>query len=74
MLTELAVLGGLVGFVVAVLEVSYRLDGAADPMTAESAVRAGMRGRDGDGAALRAEFGRRGVQPVDRRRPLDFGF
>jgi hypothetical protein len=75
MLTELAVLGGLVGFMVAVLEVSYRLDaGATDPLSPEAAVREGMRGRDGDAAALRAEFRRRGVQPVDRPRPFDFGF
>jgi hypothetical protein len=74
MLTEVLVLGGLVGFVVAVLEVSYRLDaGGTDPLTAEAAVRQGMRRRDGDGAALRAEFRRRGIQP-EPRAPLDYGF
>jgi hypothetical protein len=73
MLTEIAVLGGLVGIVVGVLELSYRLEGGPEvPLSPEAALRVAMGGPDG--AAVRAEFGRSGVAPVARRHPpIQFG-
>jgi hypothetical protein len=74
MLRQLAVLGGLVGFVAAVLEVSHRLDmTTTDPLTPETAVREAMRYRGADAAALRAEFRLRGIQSGEPRRPFGFG-
>ena len=73
MLAELAVVGGLMGLFVGLLEVSHRLDETAPgPLTARAAVREAMRGPDG--AAVRAEFQRSGIAPVDRLpRPVGFG-
>ncbi len=73
MLIEIAMLGGLVGFVVGVFELSRRLDGApAGPLSPEAAVREALRGPDG--AAVRAEFRGRGVEAVERRSPpIGFG-
>lgn len=73
MLTELAVIGGLVGVFVGLLEISHRLDESGPgPLTAEAAVREAMRGPDG--GTVRAEFRRSGIAPAVRRhRPLGFG-
>lgn len=73
MLAELALIGGVTGFVVGLLEVSHRLEeGGPRPLTTAAAVREAMRGRDG--GAVRAEYRRSGIEPGDpRRRPLGFG-
>lgn len=72
MLTELAVLGGLMGVFVGLLEISHRLEATVPgPLSAEAAVREAMRGPDG--GAVRAEFRRSGIVAADPRRGL-FGF
>jgi len=74
MLAELALIGGVTGFVVGLLEVSHRLEeGGPRPLTTVAAVREAMRGRDG--GAVRAEYRGSGIEPGDPRRPpLSFGF
>lgn len=65
MLTEFAVLGGLVVAVVGVLEVSSRLkEGFGTGLPPETAIREAMRGPEGN--AVRAEFRRSGIEPVER--------
>lgn len=73
MLGEIAIVGGVVGFVVGLLEVSHRVEGRpADPLTGEGAIRAAMEGPEG--AAVRAEFRGRGTVPPERGpRHLGFG-
>ncbi|HEV8673127.1 MAG TPA: hypothetical protein VGX21_03710 [Methylomirabilota bacterium] len=72
MLSELAVLGGLVGFVVGVLELSHRLNGSPDPpLTSEAALREALRGAEA--AAIRAEYHRRGIEALPSR-PVTLGF
>ncbi len=72
MLSELAVLGGLMGAFVGLLEIAHRLEetvpGALSP---EAAIREAMRGPDG--STVRAEFRRSGIVSADPRRNL-FGF
>jgi hypothetical protein len=72
MLTELAVLGGIMGVFVGLLELSHRLEATMPgPLTSEAALREAMRGPDG--GALRTEFRRRGVESPALRPPLGFG-
>jgi hypothetical protein len=72
MLTELAVLGGIMGIFVGLLEISHRLeDVTPGPLTPEAALREAMRGPDG--GALRSEFRRWGVESPAAHRPLGFG-
>jgi hypothetical protein len=71
MLSEMAVLGGLVGFVVGVLELSHRLNGSPEPpLTSETALREALRGTEA--AAIRAEYGRRGIESLPSR-PITLG-
>jgi hypothetical protein len=73
-LGDLAVIGGLVSFVVGMLEISHRAgDGVDASPSTESAVREAMRGPES--WAVRAEFRRSGIDGYDpRRRPAaDFG-
>ncbi len=60
MLTEIAIIGGLVGVVAGLLEVSAGPPAPA-PRSAEEAIRAAMRGPES--GAVGAEFRRRGVIP-----------
>jgi hypothetical protein len=70
MLTDLVVIGGLMGTVVGLLEVSHRLEERSSArLSTETALREAMRGPDG--SALRAEFRRRGVAAPVHRRPTD---
>ncbi len=73
MLAELALVGGVMGFVAGLLEISHRLEeGGTRPLTTAAAVREAMRGADG--GAVRAEYRRSGIETADpRRRPLGFG-
>src|SRR5262249_9568744 len=72
MLTELAVLGGIMGLFVGLLEISHRLEETTPAqLTPEIALREAMRGPDG--GALRIEFRRWGVESPPSRLPLDFG-
>jgi hypothetical protein len=71
MLTELAVLGGITGIFVGLLEISHRLAGTPGPLTPQAALREAMRGPDG--GALRSEFRRWGVEPPPDQRPRGFG-
>jgi hypothetical protein len=73
MLTDLVVIGGLMGVFVGLLELSHRLDATAPgPMTTEAAVREAMRGPEG--GVVRAEFQRSGIEaPSPRRRSTGFG-
>jgi hypothetical protein len=71
MLRELVVLSGVAGFVLGVLELSHRLNGAPDlPLTAEAAIRAALAGPEA--SAIRAEYGRR--DPGRPSPPLILGF
>ena len=71
MWTELAVLGGIMGVFVGLLEVSHRLAGASPGrLTPEAALQDALRGPDG--GAVRAEFRRRGIEPVGPRHPVGF--
>jgi hypothetical protein len=73
MLTELVLVGGVMGFVAGLLEVSHRLEeGGSRPLTTAAAVREAMRGPEG--GAVRAEYRGSGIEPGDRRRrrSLDF--
>jgi len=63
MVTEIAILGGLVGF----LGLSVWLDREPPELALEALLRDAMRGPDG--AALRAEFRRSGIEPPQRWRP-----
>jgi|RhiMetdeSRZDD1v2_1073273.scaffolds.fasta_scaffold142556_4 hypothetical protein len=73
MLGDLVLVGGVVGFVVGLLEVSHRLEEAAPgPLGTAAAVREAMRGAEGN--AVRAEYRSSGIEPVRHRpRPLGFG-
>jgi hypothetical protein len=73
MLAELVLVGGVIGFVAGLLEVSHRLEeGGPRRLTTAVAVRAAMRGPEG--GAVRAEYRRSGIEPEDaRRRALGFG-
>lgn len=72
MLAEVAVVGGVIGVALGLLEVSHRLDeGAPRPLTPEAAIREAMRGPEA--GAVRAEFRRSGIQPLAPRRPVGFG-
>jgi hypothetical protein len=73
MLSELAVIGGVMSVVVGLLEISHRLEGSAPkPVNGTGAVREAMRGIEGN--AVRAEYRRSGIEPsVAGRRPLGFG-
>jgi hypothetical protein len=72
-LGELAVIGGLVTFVLGVLEVSHRAGAAAGaPPSPEAAVREAMRGPEA--GAVRAEFRKSGIDAYDPRRRLPPGF
>jgi hypothetical protein len=72
-LRELAVIGGLIGFVLGVLEISHRAGaGVGGPLSPEAAVREAMRGPEA--GAVRAEFRRSGIDGSDpRRTTLGFG-
>jgi hypothetical protein len=68
MLSDVAVIGGLMGVMVVLLEVSHRLEAGPPPrVTTESALRDAMRGPEG--SAVRAESRRRGVEPRATPRP-----
>jgi hypothetical protein len=68
MLSDVAVVGGLMGVMVVLLEVSHRLEAGPPPrVTAEAALRDAMRGPEG--SAIRAEYRRRGVDPPPSVRP-----
>jgi len=71
MWTELAVLGGIMGVFVGLLEVSHRLEETSGGrITPEVALQEALRGPDG--GAVRAEFRRRGIESVGPRRPVGF--
>lgn len=72
MLTEITLVGSVVGVFVGLLEVWHRVDEwTPGRLTTEGAVRAAMEGREA--AAVRAEFRRLGVTPPERR-PTSLGF
>ncbi|HEV8306415.1 MAG TPA: hypothetical protein VGW35_02005 [Methylomirabilota bacterium] len=70
MLTELAVMGTVLGFVVGLFEFSHRLEDASPGLSPETLVQKAMRGPDG--LAVRAEFRRSGIQHLDGRREIGF--
>jgi hypothetical protein len=72
-LGELAVIGGVVGFVLGVLELSHRAGISPGRLASpEAAIREAMRGPEA--GAVRAEFRRSGIDAQDpRRRLLGFG-
>ena len=71
MWTELAVLGGIMGVFLGLLEVSHRLEQVSNGrITAEVALRDALHGPDG--GAVRAEFRRRGIDPIGPRHPVGF--
>jgi hypothetical protein len=71
MLKDMAVIGGLMGAMVVLLEVSHRLEAGPPRVTTESALRDALHGPEG--GAIRAEYKRHGVEP--RRAPrLPAGF
>jgi hypothetical protein len=74
MLSDVAVIGGLMGVMVALLEVSHRLEaGPPGAPTTESALRDA--GRGPEGSAVRAEYKRHGVDAGPTRRvPVGFGW
>jgi hypothetical protein len=68
MLSDVAIVGGLMGVMIVLLEVSHRLEAGPPPRaTTESALRDAMRGPEG--SAIRAEYRRRGVEPPAAIRP-----
>lgn len=68
MLGDVAVVGGLMGVMVLLLEVSHRLEAGPPPrVTTEAALRDAMRGPEG--SAIRAEYRRHGVEPAPVVRP-----
>jgi hypothetical protein len=73
MLGDLMLIGGVMGFVVALLEVSHRLEETAPrPLGTAAAIREAMRGVEGN--AVRAEYRWSGIEPArQRQRPLGFG-
>ncbi len=72
MLADVAILGGLMGAMVVLLEVSHRLESGSPEPGTTAAVREAMRGPDG--AAVRAEFRRSGIEPIPPpRRHIGFG-
>jgi len=73
MLGDLALVGGVMGFVVGLLEISHRLQETAPrPLSTAAAIREAMRGTEAN--AVRAEYRRSGIEPARQRpRPLGFG-
>lgn len=74
MLSDVAVVGGLMGILVVLLEVSHRLEAGPSPhVSTESALQDAMRGPEG--SAIRAEYRRRGVEPrATPRLPAGFNW
>jgi hypothetical protein len=74
MLSDVAVIGGLMGVMVALLEVSHRLEaGPPGGATTESALRDAVKGPEG--SVVRAEYRRRGVDAGPAPRvPVGFGW
>jgi hypothetical protein len=74
MLSDVAVIGGLMGVMVVLLEVSHRLEsGPPGAPTTQSALRDAVKGPEG--SAVRAEYKRHGVDPGSTPRlPAGFGW
>ena len=73
MLGDVAVIGGLMGVMVVLLEVSHRLEAGPPGQTTESALRDAVKGPEG--SAVRAEYKRHGVEPrATPRPPSGFGW
>ena len=72
MLTDLAMLGGVMVAVLGLMEAGERVAGGpANAPSGEAALRAAMTGPEAE--AVRAEFRRRGICPRPRRGPVGFG-
>lgn len=72
MLTEIAIVGGVLGAVMGLFAGSLGpTRKAATRLTSEAAIREAMRGHEG--RMVRAEFRRRGVVEPSERLPLAFG-
>ena len=71
MLAEIVIVGGVIGVLLGLLEISHHRS-SDESLTPEAAIREAMRGPEG--GAVRAEFRRGGIEPLDLRRPTGFQF
>ena len=74
MLSDFAVIGGLMGVMVVLLEASHRLEsGPPSAPTIQAALQDALKGPEG--SAVRAEYKRHGVEPRSTPRlPVGFGW